>query len=63
MTDWTACQAVECNPRKISGACAFRGTRVPVYLLESLESGATVKRFLERFLDVKGVAGGGGSQA
>ena len=33
MTDWTTCPAVERNPRKISGAWAFTGTRVPVYAL------------------------------
>ncbi|MDE0031933.1 MAG: DUF433 domain-containing protein [Deltaproteobacteria bacterium] len=54
MTDWDTCPAVERNPRKISGAWAFTGTRVPVYaLFENLESGATVKQFLEWFPDVK----------
>ncbi len=54
MTDWTDCPAVERNPRKISGAWAFTGTRVPVYaLFENLESGATVKDFLEWFPEVK----------
>ena len=43
MTDWNTCPAVERDPRKISGAWAFTGTRVPVYaLFENLESGATV---------------------
>ena len=54
MTDWTTCRAVERNPRKISGAWAFTGTRVPVYaLFENLESGATVQEFLEWFPEVK----------
>ena len=54
MTDWTQCKAVERNPRKISGAWAFTGTRVPVYaLFENLESGATVKEFLEWYPQVK----------
>ncbi len=54
MTDWTTCPAVERNPRKISGAWAFKGTRVPVYaLFENLESGATVKEFLEWYPDVE----------
>ena len=54
MMNWEACSAVERNPRKISGAWAFTGTRVPVYaLFENLESGATVKQFLEWFPDVK----------
>ena len=54
MTDWNTCPAVERNPRKISGAWAFTGTRVPVYaLFENLESGATVEQFLEWFPEVK----------
>ncbi|MCY4218068.1 MAG: DUF433 domain-containing protein [Gammaproteobacteria bacterium] len=54
MTDWTQCKAVERNPQKISGAWAFTGTRVPVYaLFENLESGATVKEFLEWYPQVK----------
>lgn len=54
MTNWSTCPAVERNPRKISGAWAFTGTRVPVYaLLENLESGATVKEFLEWYPEVE----------
>ncbi|MDE0124397.1 MAG: DUF433 domain-containing protein [Bryobacterales bacterium] len=54
MTDWNECPAVERNPRKISGAWTFTGTRVPVYaLFENLESGATVKQFLEWFPEVR----------
>ena len=54
MTDWTTCAAVERNPRKISGAWAFTGTRVPVYaLFENLESGATVSHFLEWYPEVQ----------
>ena len=54
MTDWKTCLAVERNPRKVSGAWAFTGTRVPVYaLFENLESGATVKQFLEWYPEVK----------
>ncbi len=54
MTDWSTCPAVERNPKKISGAWAFTGTRVPVYaLFENLESGATVNQFLEWFPEVK----------
>ena len=33
MTNWNECPAVERNPRKIGGAWAFAGTRVPVYAL------------------------------
>lgn len=54
MTNWMTCPAVERNPRKISGAWAFTGTRVPVYaLFENLESGATVRQFLEWYPEVK----------
>ena len=54
MTNWTNCPAVERNPRKISGDWAFTGTRVPVYaLFENLESGATVKEFIEWYPEVK----------
>ena len=54
MTDWTNCPAVERNPRKISGDWAFAGTRVPAYaLFEILESGATVKEFLEWYPEVR----------
>ncbi len=53
MTNWTQCKALECNPRKISGARAFIGTRVPVYaLFENLESGATVEEFLGWYPEV-----------
>ena len=54
MTDWSTCSAVERNPKKISGAWAFTGTRVPVHaLFVNLESGATVNQFLEYFPEVK----------
>ncbi|MCY4342010.1 MAG: DUF433 domain-containing protein [Gammaproteobacteria bacterium] len=54
MVNWENCAAVERKPGKISGAWAFTGTRVPVYaLFENLESGATVKEFLEWFPDVE----------
>jgi uncharacterized protein (DUF433 family) len=50
MLDWTTCQAVERDPEKLSGAWAFRGTRVPVSaLFENLESGATLGQFLAWF--------------
>ena len=54
MTDWNTCPAVERNPRKLSGAWAFAGTRVPVSaLFENLGSGATVEQFLDWFPDVE----------
>ncbi len=50
MLDWTTCLAVERDPEKLSGAWAFRGTRVPVSaLFENLESGATLDQFLAWF--------------
>ncbi len=53
MTDWTNCPAVERNPRKLSGAWAFSGTRVPVHaLFENLEAGATIDEFVQWFPDV-----------
>ena len=50
MMDWSACPAVERSPKKISGAWAFAGTRVPVYaLFENLAGGATIDEFVEWF--------------
>ena len=50
---WESCAAVERNPRKISGAWAFTGTRVPVYaLFENLAGGATVDEFVDWFPSV-----------
>jgi uncharacterized protein (DUF433 family) len=50
MLDWSKCDAVECDPGKLSGAWVFRGTRVPVSaLFENIEGGATVEQFLEWF--------------
>ena len=50
MLDWSKCSAVEREPRKISGAWIFRGTRVPVKaLFENIEDGACVDDFLGWF--------------
>ena len=50
MLDWTSCKSVEREPGKLSGAWAFKGTRVPVKaLFENLEDGASVDDFLEWF--------------
>ena len=50
MLDWSACDAVERSPEKVSGAWVFRGTRVPVSaLFVNLESGATVEEFMDWF--------------
>ena len=61
MTGWDGCEAVERDPKRLSGAWVFRGTRVPVSaLFENLRDGATVDEFLEWFpgvsrQDVEGV--------
>ncbi len=50
MFDWSECVEVERDPLKISGAWAFKGSRVPVKaLFENLESGASINDFLEWF--------------
>jgi uncharacterized protein (DUF433 family) len=50
MIDWSACEAVERDPERVSGAWVFRGTRVPVAaLFENLEDGADVSDFVEWF--------------
>jgi uncharacterized protein (DUF433 family) len=50
MTDWSTCSAVERNPRVVSGALVFRGTRVPIHaLFENLRDGASLDEFLTWF--------------
>ena len=50
MLDWSDCPEVTRSPDRVSGACVFRGTRVPVAaLFENLESGARVEEFLDWF--------------
>ena len=50
MLDWRQCPHVEQSPEILSGAWAFKGTRVPVKaLFENLEDGATIDQFLEWF--------------
>lgn len=50
MIDWSSCEAVECDPERLSGAWVFRGTRVPVAaLFENLEDGASISKFLQWF--------------
>ena len=47
---WINCHEVERDPKRVSGACVFKGTRVPVRaLFENLEDEATVDEFLEWF--------------
>jgi len=48
--DWSQCTAAERVPGKVSGACVFKGTRVPVKaLFENLEDGARLDDFLQWF--------------
>jgi uncharacterized protein (DUF433 family) len=50
MLGWTQCAAVERVLGKVSGACVFKTTRVPVRaLFENLEDGATLNEFLTWF--------------
>lgn len=50
MIDWSSCSAVERDPKRVSGAWVFRGTRVPVAaLFENLEDDVTVHQFVEWF--------------
>ena len=50
MIDWSSCPAVERDPKRVSGAWIFRGTRVPVAaLFENLEDGASASQFVEWF--------------
>ena len=50
MIDWSTCPAVERDPERVSGAWAFRGTRVPVAaLFENIEDGVLVSNFVEWF--------------
>ncbi|MFN8482121.1 MAG: DUF433 domain-containing protein [Anaerolineae bacterium] len=50
MGQWETLEAVEHDPRRVSGAWVFRGTRVPVAaLFENLRDGATLDQFLEWF--------------
>jgi len=45
-----ACPAVERTPEPVSGACLFKGTRVPVKaLFKNIEEGASVDDFIEWF--------------
>lgn len=44
---------VEVNPKKMSGAPVFTGTRVPInHLFEYIESGETLSEFLRQFPSV-----------
>ncbi|MEI7721879.1 MAG: DUF433 domain-containing protein [Verrucomicrobiota bacterium] len=48
--DWSACPSVWTDHERLSGAPAFRGTRVPVSaLFTNLKSGATLDDFISWF--------------
>ncbi|MGV3662877.1 MAG: DUF433 domain-containing protein [Prosthecobacter sp.] len=48
--DWSECPSVWIDAERLSGAPAFRGTRVPVSaLFNNLGSGASITEFLEWF--------------
>jgi len=50
MIEWSSCPSVERDPKRVSGAWVFRGTRVPVSaLFENLEDGAQLSEFIEWF--------------
>ncbi|MEM9091839.1 MAG: DUF433 domain-containing protein [Cyanobacteria bacterium P01_F01_bin.53] len=50
MIDWSTCEAVEQDPKRVSGAWVFRGTRVPASaLFENLEDGIGIAQFIEWF--------------
>jgi uncharacterized protein (DUF433 family) len=50
MIDGSSCPAVERDPGRVSGACVFRGTRVPVAaLFDNLEDDPSVHQFVEWF--------------
>ena len=54
MTTWKTCPAVERDPKRVSGAWVFRGTRVPIAaLFENLRDGATIEQFLDWFPGVE----------
>jgi uncharacterized protein (DUF433 family) len=49
-------QAVWVNPQRMSGTPCFRGTRVPVQsLIDFLEGGETIDRFLELYPSISRV--------
>ena len=50
MINWSACEAVERDVKRYSGAWVFSGSRVPVAaLFENLEDGAPAADFVEWF--------------
>ena len=50
MIDWSTCSVVEHDPKRVSGAWVFLGTRIPVAaLFENLEDDASIQEFVEWF--------------
>jgi uncharacterized protein (DUF433 family) len=50
MIDWSKCSAVERHLERVSGACVFKGSRLPVTtLFENLAGGCSVAQFFEWF--------------
>jgi len=48
--DWSGCEIVEINPRKVSGAPIVKGTRVQAdAIVENYESGSGVEEISENF--------------
>ena len=48
--DWSECPGIARNPKKMSGAWCFEGTRLPVHaLFMNLSSGMTIPEFVEMF--------------
>jgi uncharacterized protein (DUF433 family) len=44
MLDWSQCPSVESIPGKVSGACVFKNTRMPVAtVFENMEAGLTAE--------------------
>ena len=47
---WSECPGIERNPKRMSGAWCFEGTRLPVHaLFMNLSSGMTIPEFLKMF--------------
>jgi uncharacterized protein (DUF433 family) len=48
--DWTNCELVEVNPRKVSGVPILKGTRVQAdAIVENYEGGSDVEEIAENF--------------
>ncbi len=48
--NWSECPGIERNPKRMSGAWCFKGTRLPVHaLFMNLSSGLTIPEFLKVF--------------